>query len=208
LSRGRARTPAAPPPRTPRRGKARLRPPSATIPPLTAALEGYLRRAHRVLPRVRRRAWAGNTLFGLGPHDEEVGTAKPQNRWQELGTPTCFPSIGHPVPALCKGDEWERERRSRTPDKPPSPSSQPARVPEVKLFCASRAENGPKYAVRLAASAHPDVEMACESVQGVISFRTAWAALLSPQLQKSLKRRGGVVLVVVVCVGKDGLPLL
>jgi hypothetical protein len=56
----------------------------------------------------------------------------------------------------------ERERRSRAPDKPPSPSSQPARDPEVKLFGASRAENGPKYAVRLAASAHPDVEMACE----------------------------------------------
>jgi hypothetical protein len=65
-------------------------------------------------------------------------------------------------PLSCKGDEWERERRSRAPEKPPSPSSQPSRVPEVKLFCASRAENGPKYAVRLAASAHPDVEMACE----------------------------------------------
>ena len=31
---------------------------------------------HRVLPRVRRRAWAGNTLFGLGPHDEEAGAPR------------------------------------------------------------------------------------------------------------------------------------
>src|SRR5215207_374610 len=46
------------------------------------------------------------------------------------------------------------------------------------------------------------------SVQGVISYRITWAAHLSPQLQKSLHRRGRVVLVVVVGVGEDGPSLL
>ena len=42
------------------------------------------------------------------------------------------------------------------------------------------------------------------SIQGVISFRRTWTTHLSPQLEESLHRGGGVILIVIVCVSEDG----
>ena len=153
-------------------------------------VEDYLRRARRVLPRcgeelglVTPFSASGPTTRRQAPRSRKTGGRNSGANLLSLRSDIRCPLSVRVMSGKGKGGVGHRISPHR-----PQESQRP-RGSRVKLFCAAGPRMG--QSMQCGWPLRPILTWRwLVSRCRVISFRTAWAAQLSPQLQKSLERRG------------------